>query len=91
MIDLENLEFEYIDKEKKEREIVDFLGLSDLFNNFLEYDLETNTIILSTEDIDSYSLKITEETTYEDVQYFIEEVLVEEGISDIIKIKVINK
>ncbi|MGL5316371.1 MAG: hypothetical protein ACRC92_24155 [Peptostreptococcaceae bacterium] len=90
MLNINKLIFEYKDKELNEKELVTFDGLRELFDNYLEYDQKTCTVQLSTDDIFSYSLQLTKDTTYNDIQDFFELSLDEEGIGEIIEIKVVH-
>lgn len=90
MININKLIFEYKDNEMNEKELVTFSGLSELFDNHLEYDSKTSTVQLSTDDIYSYSLELTKDTTYTDIQDFFQSSLDEEGIGEILEIKVVK-
>lgn len=90
MLNINKLIFEYKDKELNEKELVTFEGLRELFDNYLEYDQKTCTVQLSTDDIFSYSLQLTKDTTYNDIQDFFELSLDEEGIGEILEIKVVH-
>ena len=90
MININKLIFEYKDKELNKKDLFTFEGLSELFDNNLEYDHKTSTVQLTTDDIFTYSLQLNNHTTYQDVQNFFETSLEEEGISEIIEIKVVK-
>ncbi|CEN93394.1 MAG: hypothetical protein KZY55_01190 [Paeniclostridium sp.] len=88
MIDIAELKFKFLEQGQSQE--VDFMGLCHITEDLLWYCDESDTIVFGFEDDSEYRLKITEDTEYEDIQEFFNDIVEEQCISDSINIKLLN-
>ncbi|GAA0714153.1 hypothetical protein GCM10008904_29260 [Paraclostridium ghonii] len=88
MIDIGELKFEF--RQQGESHEVDFIGLCHITEDLLWFCEETNTIVFGFEDDSEYRIDINEDTEYEDIQDFFDNIAEDQCISDSINIKLLN-
>ena len=88
MIDITELKFEF--RQQGEAHKVDFIGLCHITEDLLWFCEESNAIVFGFEDDSEYKLVINEDTEYEDIQEFFDDIGQDQCISDSINIKVLN-
>lgn len=88
MIDITELKFEF--RQQEESHKVDFVGLCHITEDLLWFCEESNSIVFGFEDDSEYKLVINEDTEYEDIQEFFDNIGEDQCISDSINIKLLN-
>ncbi|MEG2983055.1 MAG: hypothetical protein ACRCYC_14355 [Paraclostridium sp.] len=89
MIDIEELRFEFVAQGDSQE--VDFTGLCHITEDLLWYCEDSETIVFGFEDDSEYRLNITEDTEFEDIQDFFDNIGEDQCISDSISIKLLNR
>ena len=88
MINITDLRFDF--NEQGEFKKVDFIELCNITEELLWHCEESNTIVFGFDDESEYRLSIDEDTEYEDIQEFFDNIVQDQCISDSINIKLLN-